>query len=52
MLPKSEIFNKTYNDYLAQIANTDIISIKDRLCLKSENNQQRLISLPVGCKKK
>ena len=39
MIPKSEIFEKTYNDYLAQIANVDTISIKDRLGLKTEDNQ-------------
>lgn len=31
MIPKSETFEKTYNDYFAQISNIDIVSIKDRL---------------------
>ena len=39
MIPKSEIFDKTYNDYLAQIANIDIVFIKDRLGLTIENHQ-------------
>jgi len=37
MVQKSKIFEKTYNDYLAQIANIDIITIKDILGLTIEN---------------
>ncbi|MCK5097462.1 MAG: DUF3786 domain-containing protein [Desulfobacteraceae bacterium] len=39
MMQKSEIFEKTYNDYLAQIANVDIKAVKDILGLTIENNQ-------------
>ncbi|MCK5311273.1 MAG: DUF3786 domain-containing protein [Desulfobacteraceae bacterium] len=39
MIPKSEIFEKTYNDYLAQVANVDIEAVKDILGLTIENNQ-------------
>lgn len=39
MIQKSDIFEKSYNEYLAQIATIDILSVKDTLGLKIENNQ-------------
>ncbi len=39
MFQKSEVFEKNYRDYLAQIANTDFMSVTDKLGLKQEDNQ-------------
>ncbi len=39
MFPKAEIFEKTYKDYLVQIASLDLLSVKDKLGLKQNGMQ-------------
>lgn len=42
MVQKAEIFKKNYDDYCAQIAKIDFVSVKDKLGLEQDGDQMNL----------